>query len=255
MKNLKKKTIAGVLLCAACLPLGAQAQDEDAAQNYIYATYMYCDTTRQEEADAAFEKYHKPALEAAKRDGTITGWGYLVHHTGGQWRRIRYHSAGSIEALLTALDKVGEAMDEAAGDDDTFGQICNSHDDYIWRSVAGSGGERVAANRGKVGLSAYHVCKMSEEGRADEIVEKVFAPIYDAHVGPGKLRSWGWSEHIVGGKYRRLSTMTADDWPTLLKMRGAIFDAIEEQDSALGDQFGEICGAHSDYLWEIPHEG
>ena len=252
---MRKTITAAVMLCAASLPLGAIAQDEDADQNYIYATYMYCDTTRQAAADELFEKVQKPVLEDAKKKGTITGWGYLVHHTGGKWRRIRYHSAGSIEALLTGLEKIGEAMDAAGGDDDTFGQICNSHDDYIWRSVAGSSGDRVSPTRGKVGLSAYHVCKMSQEDRADEIVEKVFAPIYNAHVGPGKLSSWGWSEHIVGGKYRRLSTMTADDWPTLLKMRGAIFEAIDEQDSALGDQFSEICGSHSDYMWEIPHEG
>jgi hypothetical protein len=96
---------------------------------------------------------------------------------------------------------------------------------------------------------------MAKEDRVDELVEKVFAPIYDAHVGPGKLRSWGWSEHIVGGKYRRLSTMTADDWPTLLGMRAAIFEAMDEADSALADDFAEICGSHSDYLWEIAGEG
>ena len=96
---------------------------------------------------------------------------------------------------------------------------------------------------------------MSKEGRADEIVKTVFAPIYDAHVGEGRLASWGWSEHIVGGKYRRLATMTADDWPTLLKIRGEIFDAMDEADNPLADEFSEICGSHSDYLWEIQHEG
>ena len=76
-----------------------------------------------------------------------------------------------------------------------------------------------------------------------------------ANIGDGKLRSWGWSEHIVGGEYRRLSTMTADDWPTLLKMRSAIFESFSEEDNALGESFSEICGSHSDYLWEIAHEG
>jgi hypothetical protein len=250
-----KNTIAAALLCAAGMPVLANAQDEDAQETYIYATYMYCDTSRQEEADEIFEKVEKPIMEAATKDGTITGWGWLVHHTGGQWRRVRYHTAGSMEALLAGLESIGEKTDEAMGDDDTFGQICNAHDDYIWRSLAGSGGGALETERGKVGISAYHVCEMAREDRVDELVEKVFAPIYDAHVGPGKLRSWGWSEHIVGGKYRRLSTMTADDWPTLLRMRAAIFEAMDEADSALADDFAEICGSHSDYLWEIAGEG
>lgn len=252
---MKKKLIVATLTCLAAAPLTGAAEEHEPDETYIYATYMVCDTSRQDEADKIFEEVHKPVLEAAKRDGTIRGWGWLVHHTGGQWRRIRYHSAGSMEALLAALDTIGDRMDEAAGDDDTFGQICNAHDDYIWRSVAGSGGGPATGPRGKVGMSAYHVCKMSQEDRADELVKSVFGPIYDAHVGDGKLRSWGWSEHIVGGKYRRLATMTADDWPTLLKMRAAVFEALDELDNPLADEFSEICGSHADYLWEIGEEG
>jgi hypothetical protein len=30
-------------------------------------------------------------------DGAITGWGWLAHHTGGTWRRIRYHNATSLD--------------------------------------------------------------------------------------------------------------------------------------------------------------
>ena len=202
--------------------------------------------------DAVVEKVQKPILDAAVADGTIKGWGWLAHHTGGKWRRLRYHSASSIDELLQALQTIGDKIDEASGDDNTFGQICNQHDDYIWRSVTGSGGDVLSAPRGKVGISVYHQCKMSKENRADELVKTVFAPVYNAHVGDGKLRSWGWSEHMVGGKYRRLGTLTADDWPTLMKMRASIFESLKDND--LADEFGEICGSHSDYLWEIRYE-
>lgn len=248
-----KKILGTGILCLACLPALASAQEEE-TQSYVYATYLYCDVTRQDEADKIVETVDKPVLDALVADGTITGWGWLAHHTGGKWRRIRYHTAGSMAELLGSLDKIGEAMEKAAGDDNRMGAICNQHEDYIWRSVAGSEGATVDATRGKAGLSVYHKCKMSKEGRADEIVKTVFAPIYDAHLGEGKLASWGWSEHIVGGKYRRLSTMTADDWPTLLKVREEIFKAMDEQDNPLAEEFTEICGSHSDYLWEIQHE-
>ncbi len=252
---MKNKIAVVVLACASCLPLAAVGQTDEEQSNFIYATYMNCNSVRQEEADAIFATVQKPILEAAVANGTITGWGWLAHHTGGKWRRVRYHSANSMDELLAALETIGEQTDAALGDDTTFGSICNQHDDYIWRSAAGSAGDAAGGDRGKASLSAYFVCDIALEDRADEIVKTVFAPIYNAHVGEGKLKSWGWSEHIVGGKYRRLATMTADDWPTLLKMRGEIFEAMDKQDNPLADYFGEICGSHSDYLWDIQFEG
>lgn len=248
----RKITAIAFLIAIGVLPLTALSEEKEPTETYIYATYMYCDTTRQEEADAIIETVQKPILDAAVANGTITGWGWLAHNTGGKWRRIRYHSAHSMDAVLQAVETIGQQIDDASGDDKTFGQICNQHDDYIWRSVAASGGDILSAPRGKVGISVYHECDMSKESRADELVKTVFAPVYNAHLGDGKLRSWGWSEHMVGGKYRRLGTYTADDWPTLMKMRASIFDAFE--DNELADEFSEICGSHADYLWEIQFE-
>ncbi|MGI9263708.1 MAG: hypothetical protein ACR2QU_02190 [Gammaproteobacteria bacterium] len=231
------------------LSTGAVAQDEkEAPESYVYATYFVCDVTKQDRADEIVKSQDAPVYDAAVKDGTITGWGWLAHHTGGKWRRILYSSATSMEALFAAQAKINEARE----DNSEFGSICNAHDDYVWHGKAGTGGNLLASERGKVGLSAYHICKMSEEEKADELVKTVFAPVYDAHVGDGKLRSWGWSEHIIGGKYRRLATFTADDLPTLFKMRGSIFEALEDNDKA--DEFSKICGSHSDYIWEIQIE-
>lgn len=96
---------------------------------------------------------------------------------------------------------------------------------------------------------------MAREERADEIVKKVFAPVLDKAVADGKLTSWGWSSHVVGGKYRRLSTMTAKDFPGLLKAREEIIEAVYgDGDNAEANEYSQICGSHSDYLWEIAHE-
>ena len=205
----------------------------------------------QEQADETVDTDYKPIYDQAVEDGAITGWGWMTHHTGGRWRRTLYHTAASMEGLPSGMETVGQMRDEKMGDSDGVSKACRSHQDYIWRSVAGSGRGVLTAPRGKVGLSAYHACKMSKESRADELVKAIFAPVYDAHVGPGKLCSRGWSEHIVGGKYRRLATMTAEDWPTLVKLRESIFSEME--DNELGDEFVEICGSHSDCFGEIRH--
>lgn len=232
----------------ACLSASlAFAADEPAKDNYLYVTYHYCDASRQEEADAIVARVDQPINEAAVKDGTITAWGWLAHHTGGQWRRAEYFAAPSIDALLAAQEKIGdaaEAKDKKAGQ--AFGSICRQHDDYIWRAVAGND---TGTRRGKAGFSTYYECDSSRESQADALVKRVFAPVFDKLVADGVLVSWAWWEHIVGGKYRRLATLTAADFPTVMKARGMAMQAM--QDDPLADMLSDICGSHTDYMWEI----
>jgi hypothetical protein len=244
MKSLTKLIIVGVVAWLSSSVLLA-----DEKESFIYVTYFNCDVSLEDRIDKLVEEVDKPVFDAAVEDGTISGWGWLAHHTGGKWRRARYHSANSVEQLIAALDAIDEKQDEKATAE--MGEICKSHDDYIWRGVTGSGGDILATERGKVGLSAYYVCD-AREGVADEIVKTVFAPVYDSQVADGKLTSWGWAEHIVGGKYRRLGTMTAKDWPSLFAARDSILEA--GQDSELAREFADICGSHVDYMWEIRYE-
>lgn len=247
-----KATTTIAITLAAIAGFAGQAFGQDDDQTHVYGIYYYCDASKQERADEIIATVAKPVYDAALKSGDIKGWGWLVHHTGGQWRRVLYHSAGSMSTLLSSQDEIIEQMEANDADAMTeFDGICGAHDDYIWRGVNGSGGGLLTQERGRVGFSAYFVCD-SREPVADEIVETVFAPIYDAQVESGKLASWGWSEHIVGGEFRRLATMTSADWPTLFAAREAIIDAAG--DSELATQFGEICDSHVDYMWDIQIE-
>ena len=223
----------------------AQAQDKP-KESFTYATYYVCDVTKQDRADEIFNELDKPLYDAAVADGTITAYGYNAHQTGGKWRRVQYSMAPSIQALLDAQKKIGDQADaknEKLGEE--FGKICNSHDDYIWRRVAGSVG---GVAPGGAAFSTYYVCN-TREAQADALVEQVFAPVYDKMVADGKLESWGWLEHIVGGQFRRLATMSATDMKSLMEARAEINDAFS--DNALGDTFTDICDSHADYMWEI----
>lgn len=226
---------------------------EEKKDTYIYATYFYCKTATQEKADELIKKNTAPIYDAAVDDGTITAWGWVSHHTGGKWRRIQYHMANSIGGLLSAQETLQKRADEASGGvDDGFAEICGAHDDYIWKVETGNG---ITEERAAAALSVYHVCNINKEERADEIVKKAFAPVYNKAVEDGKIKSWGWNSHIVGGKYRRLATMTAANFEDLLKARGEILDTIYgDGDNAEANEFNEICGSHSDYLWEVVHE-
>ena len=248
---MNRAIVTSIVALALSAPLPLTAQDEEPADSYIYATYFYCDTARQEQADEMIKKNTAPIYDAAVADGTITGWGWLAHHTGGKWRRIQYHTSSTIEGLLAAQDTLAERAEKAGVSNDDFSEICGAHDDYIWKAVAGN---TLQVTRGKAGLSVYEVCDMSREERADEIVQKIFAPVLEKAVADGKLTSWGWSSHVVGGKYRRLSTMTAKDFPGLLKAREEIIEAVYGGgDNAEANEYADVCGSHADYLWEIVH--
>ncbi|WNC72640.1 hypothetical protein RGQ13_01290 [Thalassotalea psychrophila] len=238
------------------LPFAALSAEPKEPEMYSYATYFMCEPDKEDAADELIKTAYAPVYDAAVKDGTITGWGWLAHQTGGEWRRILYHAAPSVTGLLSAQEKMGEKLDKALGKGaDAIATGCTSHVDYIWQFVAGSKPATDNSPRGKASMSVYMECDFTTEDRADEIVKTVFAPVYNEFVGKGQLTSWGWLAHVVGGKYRKLATMSAENYDDLLKARAAILNKLfMEGDKKIGEEFSSICGSHEDYLWTIKQE-
>lgn len=252
---MSRMSTCAMAVAALLLPVGLAAQeDAETEPPFVYATYFECDSSREWLADTIVEQLFKPIYDQAVEDGTISGWGYLVHNTGGTWRRALYRVAPTLEQAVTSIDAIAEKVAatsaQAAAE---FGRICSRHDDYIWRSAAGSQGTDLALERGEVGFSVYYICDEASESEADDIVQETFAPVYDAQVEAGNLVSWGWMEHWVGGKYRRLATMTAADLASLLEARDAIVGSLVENEEAMA-AFNARCSGHSDYIWNIELE-
>ena len=228
----------------------AQAQEAEKPSLFTYATYFYRDVTGQERVDEIVKKENAPVFDQMVKEGLITAWGWLAHHTGGKWRRVQYYQAPSVAALLDAQAEMDKRF-EAAGDSDMeFGKICNAHEDYIWEMESGTAGK----DRGEVGFSVYYSCDEAREERADEIFAKDFAPIMDKFVAAGKFNSWGWQSHWVGGSVRRLQTMSGTDHKSLLAARAELIDTMYADENKAGLEFNEICGSHSDYMWDIQLE-
>ena len=236
-----------VLQAGACLLFaGAATAQDETADVYVYSTYSVCDLAKQDRADEIFGQVDKGVLDAAVADKSIMGYGYYAHHTGGRWRRTNYFTAPTLDALLAGQKSIGDAIEAKNKklSDETAG-ICGQHDDYVWLRQAGKAGSTAP---GGYGFSTYYVCD-SREKQADALLAQLYAPVLDKLVADGKLKTWGWLEHIVGGKFRRLATMTASDLGSLTTARGELVAAVEG--NALGDQFTDICDSHDDYIWEI----
>jgi hypothetical protein len=248
-----KIKIMAMTAALTAIAFSAQAQDDDAPPRFTYATYFTCGggpLARVDEIMAA----DADRMNGLVEDGTIAAWGWMAHHTGGQWQRIAWYQADGMEALLDAGDAVAGDNDDDEGDDEaddaddgpTFGQVCPNHDDYIWQVENGKASDK----RGAVGMSVYHVCDINREDRADELVASHMAPILDKMVDDGELSSWGWQSHVVGGRFRKLQTMTAPDVKSLMKARGDAISALYDEDDEAGAEFSEICGPHVDYIWQ-----
>jgi hypothetical protein len=242
---------AAAVLATLALASVAQGEEEKVAPIYTYATYFNCPGGPLKIADKEIAD-DAARMDGLVKNGTILGWGYLSHHTGGHWQRALYFQAQGLNALMDAYDATGDTGDDDAADQNAdldFGQICNNHDDYIWEAAGGT----PPGTRGKVGFSVYFVCDSAREDRADEIVMSHVAPVLNKLVKDGKLTSWGWQKHEVGGHFRRLQTMTGKDYKSLLAARAEAIDMIYD-DSAEGKELGSICSDHVDYMWNIVHE-
>ena len=238
------KTTAALIAITALLvlPLAAVAQDDEPEMPYVYSTYFVCDTPQEWLADMIIETVYKPVYEAAVEDGTISAWGYLGHHTGGKWRRALYRVAPTVDALLDGgdaiMEKVGESNSHAAR---KFGEICNSHEDYIWQSVTGSGDAGsidVATGDAGAGISMYMVCDMDRQQRADELMDTLGAA-WNGQVEAGGLASWGYL------------SMRGADHKSVLAAWGAVIEENNTNHRDESDEFYDICGSHQDYMWDM----
>ena len=98
--------------------------------------------------------------------------------------------------------------------------------------------------------ATYFVCTPDGESRADEIIKTSFKPNYDAAVEHGDITSWSWMQHYVGGYWRRVLVITADDMDSILEASGALGEIIEDQTPEAGRAFTGICASHEDYIWQ-----
>lgn len=246
--KITSKLVAAIGL--ALLPFCSFAQDDDNTA-YIYSTYYACDQATQGAMDTIVETNEKPVFDKWVEDGKLIAWGYYSHFTGGAWRRLQYHVSPT---MADALNNQSAIFQEIYADNPAGGQAraeaCGTHTDYVWATDQGSG---PADDTPNVSLSVYYVCNIASESRADEIVAAAFAPKLNELVEDGVISAWTWSAHRLGGKYRRLQTMTGADHASVVAARGQILQYANENHEELGNEFSSICGSHADYIWDIVH--
>jgi len=172
-----------------------------------------------------------------------------MHHTGSTWSRGFYVVAPDMGKAVAAIESLGRDADP--GLMQRTSAACPRHEDYIWQRVAGSQpAAELGASRPAATLSIYYECSQGREERADAILTSTFAPILNAAVQRGDVASWGWLQHLVGGKYRRLLVSDGRDATAVLNAIGRISSELRTQSNAYRE-FNEICPSHQDVVWSI----
>lgn len=244
-----RRVLSGVVVCLSAAA-GVTAQE---ATGYVFATYYRCDEAKEARADAIFKETLTPLLDKQVKAGTLAGYGWGRHWLGGGWRRMGYMTGTSLDKMVDARSAYFaelEAQHKAAGDE--FAAACSGHDDYLWRVAAASQpADAVGRNRAAVGVSTYFECDPSREDEVDAIVKTAFAPIMSQHVKDGKISSWSWLAHVVGGRARRVLVIDAANHKAALGYWSGLSGALAQAQPGLSTRFSEICSAHSDYIWEL----
>jgi hypothetical protein len=229
-------------MLALFVPAGAQSQT-------LIAQYYRCDTAYEDEADFLVNTVFSPIFSRHESAGHITGWGWVDHAAGGAWRRIGTITAPDRTTALNMWGQISEELqDEHPGAMHRFNEICGSHDDYIWNLAASSEGTDPGATP-DAWISTYWVCNEATESRADELQAQM-ASVYDKHIAAGHLSGWSWYSHEVGGRFRRLLTVSGADLPSVLDGREMVINELQSEHADVLAEFGSICSGHVDYLWQ-----
>lgn len=237
------------LLPAAPRPIVAQ----EAGRPVVYAVYYECDPTRVAGVDSLIRSFWQPLTDSHVAAKHATAWGWLGHHTGSKWSRGFYVVAPDVANAVTVIEALGaEAMKANPAAVAATNSACPTHEDYIWQRIAGSqSSAEFARARPAAGVSIYYECDPSREQRADALVASAVAPIMNQLVTSGDLNSWGWLEHLVGGKYRRLLVTDGRDAKTLLGAIGKLSAELRAKQAAPFGEFSQICNSHQDVVWNI----
>ena len=247
---MKRIVLTGTVVCL-CISLGAgSALAQEDSTNFIFAEYYVCDPSREGFADLLMEHVFGPVYDKYVEAGDLNNWGWATHNAGGRWRRLGFYTADSLETLLETRAEMIQEFEALEDQGREFDTICPEHDDLIWSSVAGPPPSAGPPAGPGPSYSTYYICDVTRQERADEIVRELLAPEINKLVESGELTGWGWSAHVIGGRFRRLMRHSGASHAGLIAAVNKYNQAASEKNEAMADEFSEICNSHVDYLWD-----
>jgi hypothetical protein len=109
---------------------GEVARDRPAA---AMSTYWVCQLGREARADTLVTDVIGPVLSRQVEAGDLQSWSWFAHVVGGKYRRLAVTDGADARTLLAAQAALVEELAGSHRDAfREFGEICTSHQDYVW---------------------------------------------------------------------------------------------------------------------------
>jgi hypothetical protein len=241
-----------ISVCAAAALLTTALVSAQDAPNTVFSTYYRCSEAKETRADAIYKETVAPILEKQAKAGRLLTYGWSRHWMGGEWRRVEYMIGKDMNTMVETRDAyIDELMKQHAAAAEEFSTICPSHDDYVWTTGATSQTPETAGRtRPPVSTTTYFQCD-SREDEADAIVKAAFAPVLNQQVKDGRITTWTWLKHVLGGKYRRLLVVDGASHQAMLSFWSGLSPALDAAQPQMSRRFTEICSSHTDYIWDV----
>lgn len=98
-----------------------------------YSRYWECELGRETRADSLVTQVFAPLFERQISDGRLNSWAWWRHHTGGKYRRLAVTDGADHKTVVAAQVTIVESLQKQHPDAlREFGEICTSHQDYLW---------------------------------------------------------------------------------------------------------------------------
>ena len=82
-------------------------------------------------------------------------------------------------------------------------------------------------------------------------MKSAYAAVLNQQVKDGKVTSWSWLEHVMGGPVRRALVLDGPSHKGMLSFWSGLAKTLEAAAPDASKKFSAICHSHSDYVWDL----
>lgn len=196
------------------------------------------------EYTAFYEANTRPILESMVADGTITGFGIHMHHTGGEYT-IRQRLSGTDDTNFetAALVLNTRLMESNPSGSERQNRMIQAHTDEVWTI----GRRNVPENTGTVQYvyEAQFQVNRAELPRWSQIWEDDMYPVLERAIADDLLAGYVVLEHNTGGRFNWKILWLSETWDSIDDFEAAFFGA-----APMDHPMWSMYTSHRDELWQ-----
>ena len=237
-----RRITLGLALCGLMAPVLV-------AQNAPVNTRVYISLYNVKYGDipeytAFYEANTRPILESRVADGTITGFGIHMHHTGGEYT-IRQRLSGTDDTNFetAALVLNTRLMESNPSGSERQNRMIQAHTDEVWTI----GRRNVPENTGTVQYvyEAQFQVNRAELPRWSQIWEDDMYPVLERAIADDLLAGYVVLEHNTGGRFNWKILWLSETWDSMDDFEAAFFAA-----APMDHPMWLMYTSHRDELWQ-----